>query len=375
MLIPNRNILDQSSQWTALSVGVAAGATTSPVKNTTGLTTSWAIQYGATGEEQTEIVIGTPTNIGTITHAALSFSHPADTPVYYIKFDQVVFERSLTGTAGVAAPLTNGTIGIRADGTVSIFDDTSGTPTYAYKTFYRNSSMSVNSIESDWITSAGFTDYSLASIRERAKRKLWNADYIDDDFIDDSINDWKDEWTNSAIQANEDYAIGTVAVGFGTAGLGTVISTDFKQPRRIYITYDGVNKFLSNKTTSNSFGPTTSFTPSRPMHNWQGDNIFQVHPSDTAGTAEIEYYKLNARLVNDTDEVPTPMKGYTKTAVVYVVAQAYGKDEKWDAYDRKMGEVNADKQTFISQISPRDKTGPTYIRITEPVEGDNYWPY
>lgn len=365
-------MLDQSADNTSLSVGVVVGATTSPVKNTTGLNTSWAIQVGATGEEQTEVVIGTAANIGTITHAAYSFPHAADVPIFFIKYDQIVFERSTVGTAGTAVPIALGTIGIRADGTVTNFDDTSGSASYAYKTFFRNSSLAVNSIESDWITSSGFTDFALASIRERAKRKLWSADFINDQFIDDCINDWKDEWTNSAIQTNEDYAIGTVAVPFASSGLGTVTSTDFKQPKRMWLTYDGVGTYQSTKMSSNEFTPQSVFIATQPKHNWMGDNIFQVHPSDSAGTAFVEYYKLNPRLVNDTDEVPTPMKGYTKSGVDYVVAQAYGKDEKWDAYDRKMGEAGRGKQAFISEITPRDKTGPNYIRFTEFIDGDNY---
>ncbi|WP_460996725.1 hypothetical protein, partial [Staphylococcus aureus] len=69
----------------------------------------------------------------------------------------------------------------------------------------------VNSTESDWITSAGFSFYSLGALRQRAKDKLVNASFItDDSLFNDWANEWKDEMANAVIAVNEDYSMGTV---------------------------------------------------------------------------------------------------------------------------------------------------------------------
>ena len=97
---------------------------------------------GERGHEQTEVLVlsGDPGNgtLGTTT-AVSRYEHPADTPIYAIKYDQVVFERSTDGTAGTASPMTGGTVTYQADGTVTEFDDTSGSASYAYKTYFKNS--------------------------------------------------------------------------------------------------------------------------------------------------------------------------------------------------------------------------------------------
>jgi hypothetical protein len=64
----------------------------------------------------------------------------------------------------VAAPIANGTINIQPDSQYTIFDDTTGTTTDAWKTYYRSSALSVITTESDWITSGGYSFYSLAKI-------------------------------------------------------------------------------------------------------------------------------------------------------------------------------------------------------------------
>lgn len=219
MLIQTRNILHETAPKTYLLNTEAAGTTVFRLRNSNGFGSSWAIQIGETGEEQTEILVisGNP-GAGTLgtTTAASRFEHPADAPVYGIKFNQVVFERSTTGTAGTATPMTDGTITYQPDAydvergeSYTIFDDTTGSASYAYRTYFRNSALTTNSIESDWITTAGFSFYSLGAIRQRIKDKLWNSTWIKEDItMDNWINEWKDKMSNAVIALNEDYALG-----------------------------------------------------------------------------------------------------------------------------------------------------------------------
>src|SRR3990167_7279850 len=146
MIIRSLNDLDNNAPLTYLANDEVAGTTTIRVKNSTGLTDGWAFQIGKTGEDKTEVVLGSISNVGTLTIAALDFDHPADTSIIGIKYNQVVFEKSAAGTAGTAAPITNGPIEYQADAldrqtgkSYTIFDDTLGTSTDAYKTYFRNS--------------------------------------------------------------------------------------------------------------------------------------------------------------------------------------------------------------------------------------------
>ena len=381
MIINNRNLLADGAPKTTLSSAVAAGATVYPVANTSAFTTSYAIQIGETASDQSEVLIGTVTNVGTITGAASNFPHPADTPVYNLKFDQVVFERSTAGTAGTATPMTNGTITYQADSLQTVFDDTSGSASYSYRTYFKNSAgvAGSTSIESDWITSAGFSFYSLAKLRERIREKLWSSDYVSDSQLDNWNNEWKDEMVNAAISVNQEYSMGTVMIGFGTNGLGTITTGDFKQPRKVWVTYDsGANYVNSTKASGpTAFLPGQVIPATSPHHFFHGDSVFEVKPSDTAGSALVEFYRFGTPMVNDTDELPLPLRPYTKSFVDYGLSQALQKDDKSTVAKTKLTEAQQARELFKLESSPRDKSSQTQVEIVESMgefaSGETTW--
>ena len=176
---------------------------------------------------------------------------------------------------------------------------------------------------------------------------------------------------NAAVSVNEEYGIGTVQVGFGTAGLGTITTTDFKQPRRMEITYNGNDWFLSTKQNLTEFSPTQSYNSTHPYHNWQGDTIFRVQPAGSGGTAQFWFYRGGTPMVNDTDGLPLEMRAYTKSFVDYGLGKAYQKEGKSAEANIKMAEASGQKQMFVNQIAPRDKTGPLYVQLTDVVSGDD----
>lgn len=376
MIIKARNTLADTAPRTYLSSVLAAGTNVMLWQNGNGFTADWAVQIGETNSDQTEIRLlssGSPGGTaGTIT-VNTTYDHPANTPIYAIKYNQLVFERSTTGTAGTATVMSSGTITIQADSDVTIFDDTSGSITYAYKTFFRNSALIVNSTESDWIVITP-SFYSLAVMRQRVKEKLWDDNYLTDPVIDNWINEWLFEMRNSAIAVNEDYALGTVDIRFGTAGLGTVTTADFKQIRRTDITYNGQDYFLATKMNINDFLPDEQFSSVHPYITWRGDTVFQVKPEESGGTARTTFYRIGTTLVNDTDELELPMRGYTKSFVDYAFAQALEKDGKIAEAQNKLVEAAVSKEQFTQQLSPRNKSGPTAIDVIEPVSGYDGWP-
>lgn len=373
MVIKTINNLYETAPKTFLGYPESVGTSVIRWKSANGLGASWAVQIGEVGEAQSEIAIlssGAPSGtLGTLT-ANTAYSHSADTPIYGIKYNQIVFEKSSAGTAGTATPITDGTITIQPNSQYTIFDDTNGTTSDAWRTYYRNSVLAVNSTESDWITTGGFNFYSLAKIRERVKEKLWKPDYLTDDTIDNWINEWQEKMRNTAVSVNQDYAIGTANVAFGTNGLGTITSTNYKDLRRVDVTYNGTDYYLAGKIPSNQYQTDQVFDTSTPKINMVGENVFQVNPSSTAGTAKIAFYSLVTPLVNDTDEIPVSMRGYTSSFVNYPYSQALFKDQKFEEGAAILSLAKEEKDRFKTELSPRGKLGIDYIRYVEPLSAE-----
>ena len=375
MLIKTRNTIPLQSEKTFTTNLESAGTNVLRWKNASQFSASWAIQVGETGEEQSEIVLlGTATpsgTAGTLTANDL-YEHSADTPLYAVKYNQVVFERSTSGTAGTATPMTDGTITIQADSDYTQFDDTSGSSTYAYRTYFRNSVLNVTTTESDWITSAGLSFYSLGKIRERIRNKLWNADFIkDDDVIDDWVNEWLQIMVQAAVDVNEDYSLGTVDVPFdGTNGYGTITNADFKILRECWITYNGADFYRAQKDELINQIPNQTYNSTHPFFWMTGDNTLQVKPDESGGTARIRFYSSGTVLVNDTDNLPVYMRGYTKSFVDYGLSQALAKDGKIQESSKQEGVARSILSDFRKDLTPRNRTGETQVNIVESIDED-----
>jgi len=377
MIIKVENTLTEKAQGTDLSFPEASGQAVIRWKNPNGFAASWAVQVGKTGIERSEVgLLGTAAvdgTAGTLT-ANLTYDHAADTPVYAIKYDQVVFERSITGTSGVAAPMTDGTITIQADSIHTQFDDTSGSPSYAYKAYFRNSVLNTTTTESDWLTSSP-SFYSLGKIRERAKRKMLNAKSLTNDQIDDWVNEWLEDMTNTLIDVNEDYALGTTEIGFtGTAQQGTITAVDFKQVRRAWHK-TGDTWYRMTKQELTGYNPDETFNETNPFYNMKGDNVIERKPHEVTGTIGLTYYKLNAVLDSDADLLPVAMRGYTRSFVRYCEAQAKKEDNKEQEAERLEAQADMAKERFKSEMTNRNKSGPSYIEIVEgmPNEDIVFW--
>ena len=375
MLIRAKNNLTDIAQNTFLSSSVVAGGGTLPVQNIDGFNASWAIQIGRTGEQQTEIkqlTASVPTGTALVISGTTTYDQPQDTPVYAVKYNQLIFKRSTSGTAGTATAMTNGTVNITPNSLVTVFDDTTGASTYAYKVAFYNATLGATSSDSDWITPTGFTFYSLAKIRSRIRSKLFDSTYIPDDtVIDEWVNEWLETMTNAAIKVNKDYAIGTVDIAYaGTAQLGTITASDYKDVRRVwYVTASGTTPATKRDLTG--FSPNEVFTAANPHYFFQGDNVIGRLPNDEGGTLRIAYYKMNPVLVNDTDELPVSMRSYTKSFVNYGHAQALDKDGKASEATIKENRAMADKKDFLNEITPRANTGIVYIDTVEAIDGDD----
>lgn len=369
MILRVQNNLQDLAPFTFLSQGEAVGVGTIHVQNASSFTANYAVQIGRTGEEKTELIklnSSTPSGTQLVSSGTTIFPHATDTPVYAVKYDQVIWYRSTSGTSGAAVALA--TTSITPDSEFTYYDDVSGASTYAYKTAYYNSALPGTSSLSDWITSAGYDFYSLAAIRQRVKDKLFSSGYIgDNSVLNDWINEYLEQMTNAVIDVNQDYALGSTSVAFsGTAELGTITATDFKQIRRLWM-YDGSNYIPASKMESTTPNNNQTYDATNPFFFMLGDNVISRWPHDAAGTATILYYKLNPVLANDTDTLPVPMRGYSKGFVDYALAMAYYKDGKGDLGQAKEGQAMAAIKQFQKESTPRTKTGPQFIDIIETV--------
>ncbi len=373
MIIKTLNTLTEDAPKTYLSAAEIAGTSVFRWKNNSGFSASWAIQLGETGEEKSEVLLlntGTPVAVSGTTTVNSTFEHPSDTPIYAIKYDQVVFERATVGTSGTAVPITGGTITIQADNKFTQFDDTSGSASYGYRTYFKNSVLNVTTTESDWITSAGLSQYSLGKIKDRIKGKLLNPEYVTDDMITDWTNEWMESMTNTAIDVNEDYVLGTTQVTFsGTAQEGTITAEDFKQVRRAWHS-NGSNTYMMTKQDFTDFTPNEEFNETRPFFYMKGDSIIGRNPHGSSGTISLTYYKLNATLDSDGDELPVCMRGYSSSFIKWGLAQAYRIDKMITEAEKLEQQAEIDKERFKRELTPRHKSGPTYIDMVEGFPGE-----
>lgn len=368
--IENSLVADPTTQFSFTSSAVSAAGTVVPVKNGNIFRDGWAVQFGKTGESQSEIKIisGAPTS-GTINLLAVTtYDHAQDTPVYQIHYDQIIVKRSTSGTAGTAVAI--GTTNITPNSLYTEYNDSSGTTGYAYKTQFFNSSSSDTSSESDWFIPGGPAFYSLQAIRQRGKDSLYNASYLkDDSVVDDWINEWIEVMTNSAIKVNQAYSIGTASYSFGADGTVTITAEDFKTATKIETTYDGTNYANSAEIPMQRFSSGDTFLSSSPKHSWQGDTTFIVLPANNGGTARITYSKLATRMVNDSDNLPLSLRSYTGGCIEYLLYKAFDQDLKRDYAESHYGKFKMSKQDFISEITPRDQSGPKTIFFTDSLSG------
>ncbi len=368
----------QGIQQTYVASAISAGGTSSPVKNIAGMNNQWAQGFGQLGEETAEIMIisgapsGTALNFGTSpshTGGTFLFAHAQDTPIYQIHYDQIVINRSITGTGGAFSALA--TVSITPDSQFTSYNDASGAVTYAYAVQYYNSVSGDLSGSSSMFVPGGPTFYSLQSLRKRTKDKLYSAGYIkDDSLIDSWINEGIEDFSNAAIKVNQEYMLGTATYGFGTSGLGTITDTSFIRPVKCEVTYDGgVSWINSRKMPLREYSESDYFSVSTPRHIWTGDTTFMIAPHTQAGSARITYAVRFTPLVNDSDELTQTLKAYTTAFVEYALSVAYGLDQKDGESQQHYQIYEQNKANFVAQVTPRDLTGAETIDITSSVSG------
>ncbi len=364
---------------TFTQVAGTAGLGSIQVKNVAGFTNGWAIQKGQTGEETAEILNLNPSSgvtnqyltFGTSaanTAGTVLFNFNNDTPIYQIHYDQIIIYRSTTGTAGNFSSI--GVTNITPDNQYTNYNDSAGASTYAYYVQYYNSVSGDLSGTSSVFVPGGPTYYSLQKMRQRVKDKLYSAGYIREDAIyTDWINEWLEQMQNEALKVNQAYMLGSQTIAYGTNGYGTVTNADFKQPFKLEITTDGLHYTPSHEIPLQQFSEQDWFPGWDYQHSWRGETVFEILPHGSGGTVNLTYGQRFTPLVNDSDELPQTLKAYTTGCIEYCLAVAYGLDNKDTETQLHQQNFMQSKQDFITQITPRDQTGPHSIQIVDSISG------
>lgn len=367
------NLTDFSVAQSFLATSGTAGQTAFTLQNAVGFKEDYAVQFGATGEDKSEVALisGAPGDTLATTAAGLKFPHPTDTPVWCYYYNQAVFYKSAAGTAGTSAAITDGTVTLTPDSEYTIFNDTAALSGDAWQTAFRNSALDVTSSKSDWIPFSGFQAYSMGGLRARAKNNV-NAE-IPDETWNGWLQEWQQEMNNGAVKVNKDYSMGTLDVAFsGTAQEGTITNEDFMKPRRVWM-IDSSGTYKATHIKYNGYYPDETFNNSDPRFYLRGDNVIGRLPADENGTARIAYDSSGTIMNSDSDLLPLPMRPYWKSFIDYSLSRAYRHPSIKDMSNANKLEIQAYtlRDRFIQDLTPRDQTSQEMVKIIEP-EGLDY---
>lgn len=163
--------ITNDADFSSLSSDATSGDSTISVYSISGFAVNYILLIGEFGQEGSEIIATSsstsPTGTTVTLSAALSKSHPKDTKVYIIPYDQVEFYNSAT-LAGDKTTLT--TIGIDPEKDETTYTDTTDSG-YYYIRWY-NSVSNTYSDYSDPIPYGGYGSNTVGYIVDKAMKEL-----------------------------------------------------------------------------------------------------------------------------------------------------------------------------------------------------------
>lgn len=151
MLVTAFNPSTDDLEKTFFSQSYNSGVISIQVKNNQAFSNNTRILIGEQGIAQSEIVnCGTPSADGTtLPISATLYSHPANTSVYLLQFDQVQFYRSTNGIGGTYNLLDTVSLDITSENIATNYDDNTALAGYYYEVVMYNSLTGVQSAFSD----------------------------------------------------------------------------------------------------------------------------------------------------------------------------------------------------------------------------------
>uniref|UniRef100_A0A7V3JA78 Uncharacterized protein n=1 Tax=candidate division CPR3 bacterium TaxID=2268181 RepID=A0A7V3JA78_UNCC3 len=353
-----------TSEQTSLTTAVSAGNTGLAVQNNQGFSANDYILIENIGSENAEIVkISSLSGNTTINTDALKFSHGIDTPITYIKYNQIKIYRassktgsySLLATVNIEVDYPNGTR----------YDDTTGTSSSWYKVTYYNSTSLVESDYSDPIPATGIPDYYLRGI-QNAVVTLAN-DPLEQRIRRDDITRWINE-----IYRKVQHKVRQKNLGFGltysgelsfTAGQAEYdLPTDFAQLYKLEVAMDGISYRNPTPLDMRDVEPTRVFSPAEPYFYFIGNKIgFQ--PTPNSGTYRMWYYSTPQLLSSDGDELLYPYNQYPEIFINYAMFR-FCQIHKPERVAEFKGLADEAINTMLTDLAERQIHRPDFVHIT-----------
>lgn len=351
-----------------LTSAVSTAATTLAVANTEGYTVNRYVQIGETGSEQTELkllsAIGSTTSLTT---AALSFGHSAQTPVYEMRYNQFRIYRTRLGSTSLLM-----TINIQAGGFQTVYTDTGTLTGDTYSVSYYNATTGDETPTTGQVATTGAASNSLYSLRTRFRNKWQDSTKrFSDDILNSFANEIIRDMYYAAQEEDQNYGlVGPVTNTTGTDlsdGTGTTFAID--ATTRIYkwlfVSYNGGSyKTKAYLEDIRNFDPNHTYNQSYPTYTFTGSQII-IRPSGCTGISYY-HYPILTELSADTDLPPAPLSSFADVIIEGML---------WIAAETPAGnlEVAATKKRnymegrakFLRSITDRQLIEPNAIELID----------
>ena len=200
-LYADNTILTQGKRSTYLSADIASGGTFLTVQSITNInTTAKILLLGEIGQEKTEIVYPShataPTGTTIYLYGSTTFSHPQDTKVTILDWDQICFCKSTTTSSEKSTMMTSL---IDVDMFESMYGSASISTGYGYVEFKNTvPTVALYSPTSDPVPFAGYGDNTVFMIKKRALEQSGEeiSDLITHDYLNDCLWEARREYHN-----------------------------------------------------------------------------------------------------------------------------------------------------------------------------------
>ena len=324
-----------------LTTKAASGQAVLVVQNASDFAANDHVVTGNPGEELTEIrKIASIAGKSLTVSANLSNTHPENTRITFIKYDQIKFYKA-TSIDGAYSLVS--TKNIAVDEPHTLYDDSTALSTDYFKIKYFNSYTNDLSVYSDPIGASGFPRYALVRIQDQLFKKFGDKkqQYLEREEITDWLNEIKDDLVNRIIDSNEKYfnTFENLAVdASGEASLGA----NFRKFQKVFGLFDGVNGKRATKLEIEELNDfTQTWSQDFPKYYFKEYKI-GIRPKGTVGTTVIQVHFEDQPddLENDADELPKPLRFYTHVIMDGLMAKACektGKDSRaalfWKKYE------------------------------------------
>lgn len=356
---------------TFLAAKAAAGATSITVKNWQPFVDDDYVVVGKPGAESTEIrqLTATPTT-SSVAVDALLFDHPADTPVTFIKVNQVKIYRSTNGGSSYSLLTTKA---IAIDELFTFHDDGSSDATYLYKTTFYNSTSTYETGYSPAIIATGYTPYSLKFMQDRVLEQFPDPEekYITRDLITHAFQDFQDELveallkqqkTNYFTTTNED---SPTSLTSGTAKYN--LPDGFISMIRLDVSYDGINYNRAFPIDPGFGQPDDVYNKTRPFYEFIGTQ-FKLRPTPDSNSGKYKYWAntLPAQLEDPDDELSVYLRAWKRGFTYRALQMAKYKDKKQDEGD--MWGKLADRviKEAVAVLSVRQEDRGQWMELSDP---------